>query len=147
MNPASSRYRASGDDPPPTRPTSYRPGVCNIGRTEQRRRYRYASVGLVATAVYLAAVVTASAPTALVLGAFPPLALAVEFFVQARTRFCVKFALLGRYDFSASGGEAGPVTDAASRRADATFALRITVVSLVTAAVTTGLLYAVVRFV
>ena len=147
MTAPSSRYRASVDDPPPTRPTTYRPGVCNIGWTEQRKRYRYAAVGGLAALVYLVAVVATGAPAGLVVGAFAPLALAYEFFVQARTRFCVKFALLGRYDFSASGGDAGPVSEPADRRTDAASALAITVASVVAAAVTTGLLYAVVRFV
>ena len=145
MTSSSSRYRLSTDDPPPDRSSSYRPGDCNIGRTEQRKRYRYAGVGVLTAVAYLATVTALGAPTALVLGVFAPLSLAYEFLVQARTQFCVKFALLGRYDFSASGGEAGAVTDPTNRRADASSALRITVVSVVAAAVTTGLLYAFVR--
>ncbi|MFD1514991.1 hypothetical protein [Halomarina rubra] len=140
-----SRYPSSSDEPPPTASAEYRPGYCNIGHREQRRRYRYAGVGALVTLVYLSAVLAASAPAGLVVGAFAPLALAYEFFVQARAQFCVKFAVLGRYDFTGSGGEAGRVADPENRRADTTSAIRITVVSVVAAGVTTGVLYALVE--
>ncbi|MWG35750.1 hypothetical protein [Halomarina oriensis] len=137
----SARYRATADDSRSDDRTEYRPGVCNIGRTEQRRRYRYAAVGALVTLGYLAALVVTDAPTGLVLGAFAPLALAVEFSIQARTQFCVRFALRGRYDFTGSGGDSGRVTASANRRADTVSAAKVTVFSLLVAGVATGALY------
>jgi hypothetical protein len=137
----SARSPTTSDESRSDEHAAYRPGVCNIGRTEQRRRYRYAALGALATVGYLAAVIVVDAPTALVLGAFVPLALAYEFFVQARTQFCVRFALLGRYDFTGSGGGTGQVTTPENRRADTTTAAKVTGFSVVAAGLTTALLY------
>lgn len=121
--------------------SAYRPGYCNIGRAEQRKRYRYALVGFLTAAAYVAAVLLTSTPPELLLGAFAPLALGCEFLVQARARFCVRFALLGRYDFTGAGGDSGTVDAAADRRADTKYALRITALSVVLAGVVTVAVY------
>lgn len=142
MAPPRTRYRAAPDESSPDRSAAYRPGYCNIGRTEQRRRYRYAAVSALAALGYVAAVVLARLPSFLVVGAFAPLALAFEFLVQARTQFCVRYALQGRYDFGGSGGDAGDVTDPEERRADAVSAAKVTFVAVLAAGVTTGALYA-----
>ncbi|WP_254535083.1 hypothetical protein [Halomarina litorea] len=65
--------------------SAYRPGYCNIGRAEQRKRYHYALASFLVAVVYAASVLLTSVPTELLLGAFAPLALGCEFFVQART--------------------------------------------------------------
>jgi len=142
MAPPRTRYRSASDESSTGRSATYRPGYCNIGRTEQRQRYRYAAVGALAAVGYVAAVVLTRLPSLLVVGVFAPLALAFEFLVQARTQFCVRFALLGRYDFSGSGGDAGDVTDPEQRRADAVSAAKVTFVAVLAAGVTTGALYA-----
>ncbi|WP_254535084.1 hypothetical protein [Halomarina litorea] len=49
--------------------------------------------------------------------------------------------MLGHYDFSESGGESGTVDAPADREADTRYALRITVFSVVAAAVLTGAIY------
>lgn len=126
---------------------SYRPGYCNIGRSERRKRYRYAAVGAIAAVVYFATVAATDTPDALVLGTFVPLSLACEWYIQARVRFCVRFALLGRYDLTGSGGEAGKVTDPDARSADARYAIRITVISIALAAVATAVVYGIVAIV
>ncbi|WP_254544549.1 hypothetical protein [Halomarina pelagica] len=120
----------------------YDPGHCNIGRAERWRRYRYAAVGFVGAVAYLVVIVAAGAPNALVLGLFVPLALGLEWLVQARTAFCVRLALAGRYDFTGSGGTRGLVRSPANRRADARGALRVTVFSITAAGVATAACYA-----
>jgi hypothetical protein len=119
--------------------TPYEPGVCNIGRAEQFQRYTYAGVAAVVAAVYLGACLLLGLPSALLAGVFVPLALAVEWFVQARTAFCVRFALLGRYDTGDGGGE---VTDSGARRADVRQSIRITALSIGIAALATAAIYA-----
>ena len=121
--------------------SAYQPGYCNIGPREQRKRYGYGLVGVLAAAVYVVAVLLTPTPPELVAGAFAPLALGCEFLVQARTRFCVRFALLGRYDFTGAGGRSGTVDAPADRRADVGYALRITAVSIALAGVVTAAVY------
>jgi hypothetical protein len=120
--------------------TSYEPGVCNIGRAEQSQRYTYAGVAAVVAVGYLGACLLLDLPSALLAGVFVPLALAVEWFVQARTSFCVRFALLGRYD--APSGDVGEVTDRENRRADVRQSVRITALSIGVAALATAAVFA-----
>lgn len=122
---------------------SYRPAQCNIGRRQRRRRAAYAVVSALAAAAFVVAYLVGAIPRLLLIGVFAPLALAFEFAVQAYESFCVGLALLGRYDFSDGGGSTGPVTDPANRRDDRLYALRITVASVVLAAVVTAGLVAV----
>lgn len=118
--------------------SSYEPGVCNIGRGEQFQRYVYAALAGVASVAYVAVAVLLDVPSALLAGVFVPLALAVEWLVQARTAFCVRFALLGRYDTGDGGGE---VTSPEARRADVRQSVRITVLSIAIAAAATAAVY------
>lgn len=117
---------------------SYEPGVCNIGRDEQLQRYVYASLAGVAAVAYVAVAMVLDVPSALLAGVFVPLALAVEWAVQARASFCVRFALLGRYDTGDGGGE---VTGREARRADVRQSVRITVLSIVIAGLATAAVY------
>lgn len=59
----------------------------------------------------------------------------------------MRFALLGRYDLTGSGGEVGEVTDPDARSADARYAIRITVFSIALAAVATAVVYGIVAVV
>ena len=118
--------------------SSYEPGVCNIGRGERFQRYVYAALAGVVAVGYVAVVALLDVPSALLAGVFVPLALAVEWAVQARTAFCVRFALLGRYD---ADDEAGEVTSPEARREDIRQSVRITVLSLAIAAVATAAVY------
>ena len=118
--------------------SSYEPGVCNIGRGEQFQRYVYAALAGVAAVAYVVVAVLLNVPSALLAGVFVPLALAVEWAVQARTSFCVRFALLGRYDTGNGGGE---VDGREARREDIRQSVRITVLSIAIAAVVTAAVY------
>lgn len=128
-------------------PSAYRPGTCNIGPSEQRRRYRYAGVCAVVAVAYAAVVLAWSAPNVLLLGLFVPLSLGTELLLQARRSFCVMFGLRGRFDVGgtdgpvATDGGAGRVTDPAARRADRRHAAKLTALGVLGGAAEAGLVY------
>jgi hypothetical protein len=116
----------------------YRPGVCNIGASERRRRYRYAAVALVAAVAYFVAVVVTDAPAVLLVGLFVPLSLGAEWALQARRSFCAGLALTGGYSFDDTDGE---VTRPADRRADVAAGLLFACLGIVAGAVGTAVAY------
>jgi len=122
---------------------SYRPAQCNIGRRGRRRRAAYAGVSALVAVAFVVAYLVGAIPRLLLIGVFAPLALAIEYAVQAYESFCVGFALLGKYDFSGEGGSTGRVSDPSNRRDDQVYALRITAVSVALAALVTVALVAV----
>jgi len=115
---------------------SYRPAQCNIGRRQRHRRAACAGVSALVAVGFVVASLVGAIPRLLLIGVFAPLALTVEFALQAYESFCVGLALLGTYDFSGEG-EAGRVSDPSNRRDDRMYALRITVASATLAALTT----------
>jgi hypothetical protein len=119
---------------------NYRPAQCNIGRRGRRRRAAGAVCGFAVAAALVVGHAVGALPAVFLVAAFVPLALGVEFAVQASTAFCVGLAALGRFDFSGEGGPAGRVADPADRGTDRIHALKISVVSVALAAVTTGVL-------
>ncbi len=120
--------------------SGYQPGYCNIGRQQRRRRLAYAVVAFGATGVGVLGVVVELIPRQLLLAAFVTLALGFEMLIQAYSSFCVRLALLSRYDFRGEGGRAGRVENAKARHADQVYAAKITAASLALAAVSTALL-------
>lgn len=137
-------------------PSGYRPGVCNIGTIERRRRYRHAGLSVVAAVAYTAGVLAWSVPTALLLGLFVPLSLGTEFLLQARRSFCASLGFRGRFDLRGDDpvvtdgggvgrrdGGAGRVTDPAARTADRRYALRLTVLGVIGGAAGAVLVYGV----
>ncbi|WP_435101730.1 hypothetical protein [Halarchaeum sp. P4] len=123
--------------------TSYRPGACNIGRRERRRRYRFATAGFVVAAAIVVAVVLGALPEAILPAIFVPLAVAIEWFLQASKSFCVILGLLGKYSFE-ERGETGTVEDPEAHREDRASAVRITATSVVAAVLITAVVFAVV---
>ena len=123
-----------------TSQSSYRAGVCNIGRRERRRRYMYAAAALVAAGAFVLGVVIGVIPQELVPALFVPLALATEWYLQASKSFCAVLALLGRYSFEESG-DRGTVDDPANQAADQQYAVRITATAVVTAALITTVVF------
>ncbi|MGB9985952.1 hypothetical protein [Salarchaeum japonicum] len=121
--------------------SEYVPGTCNIGERERRRRYRVAYAAFALAAAYVLVVSISSTPAVLVLGAFAPLAVGVEWYVQGRESFCVRLAWRGAFSF---GGDRGSVNGADARRRDRRHAVELTALSLVAAAAITGVTYAVV---
>lgn len=143
-------------------PSGYRPGVCNIGSTERRRRYRYAGISGVVAVAYAAGVLAWSVPTALLLGLFVPLSLGTEFLLQARRSFCASLGFRGRFDLRGdewgaeadapavadgggggddAAGAAGRVTGPAARAADRRYALRLTLLGVLGGSAGTALVY------
>lgn len=120
----------------------YEPATCNIGRGERRRRAVVSAVAFGAAVLYLSLCVVADVPTALFGGVFVPLAIGFEWAIQAHAAFCVRLALLNRYDFRSDGGEVGEVADPQSEWADQTRAAKITVAALVLAGITTAVILA-----
>jgi ferric-dicitrate binding protein FerR (iron transport regulator) len=129
-------------------PPGYRPGVCNIGPSERRRRYRYAGVSGVVAVACAAAVLAWSVPNVLLIGLFVPLSLGTEFLLQAQRSFCAVLGFRGRFDLDGGtdgsmvpDGGAGHVTDPAARRADRRHAARLTVLGVLGGATGTALVY------
>jgi uncharacterized membrane protein (DUF485 family) len=121
----------------------YQPGVCNIGESEQRRRYALGALASLATLALVVGVVAFQYPTWYLLASVVPLIGVAEGFFQARFNFCAGFALAGIYDVSADGGERREVTDETDRRADRKRARQIHAYSVGTALAGTVVIYAV----
>ena len=124
----------------------YRPAQCNIGPQQRRRRAALSVGGLVAAGAIVVAHLAGHLPELLLPGVFVPFAVAFEWGIQAYEGFCVRLALLGRYDFSGAGNDAeatGGVSDPEHRRRDRRHAFRISVISVALAAVATALVVAV----
>ena len=118
--------------------TGYRPGACNIGDRERRRRYRLGAGALLVAAVYLAVVFVSGVPAVFALGAFVPLSLGCEWCLQGRQSFCATLGFAGRYEFA---GDSGAVSDEAARRADRRYAFRLTLLGLVAGGLLSGVTY------
>lgn len=96
----------------------YRPGECNIGEAEQRRRAFLGAVAALLTLGLVTWVLGLDGPWwALALAALPLFGTAEGYF-QTRFGFCTGFASLGIYDVSDDGNDRRRVTDDAARRAD-----------------------------
>lgn len=111
----------------------YVPGVCNIGPWEVRRRWVVGIMGLVATALLLAALVALGVPPiarALVIlpawgGCFSSL--------QGYRRFCGAYAARGMSNFGNDHSTARSVDDEAAHQADLAAVTRMTRDSLLMA--------------
>jgi hypothetical protein len=97
--------------------SDYRAGACNIGPAEIRRRRNTGIAAAVATVILAVALVAIGAPTWARLLVFFPAAGSAVGFIQARSHFCVAYALQGVRNFGPLG-DAEKVTDAADHGAD-----------------------------
>lgn len=105
-------------------PTGYRPGACNIGPAEIRRRWLSGHVGLVATLGLLMALLAVDVAPAVRLLIALPAAAATIGYLQAYLRFCAAFGLTGIYNFGGRA-EAQSVADSAARARDRRRALML----------------------
>jgi hypothetical protein len=113
---------------------AYRPGACNIGTAEIRRRRDFGIAAAVVTVALGVVLVAVDAPPwARLLLFFPAMGAAVGI-LQARFRFCVAFALAGVRNFGPLGGEE-KVADAADHRADLRAAARLLALSALAGAI------------
>lgn len=108
---------ALGADPQAATSTDYRPGVCNIGPAEIRRRRMAGHIGLLATIAILAVLVVIDAPPVARLLAILPAAASASGYLQAWLKFCAGFGSRGIFNFGSLGDET-IVADAEARAAD-----------------------------
>ena len=120
---------------------SYKPGVCNIGRNEIRKRYASGFIFLFIAGVLVISVAAFSLPKLSLLFCVVPLFLSSEGFYQGYFRFCAGFAARSIFDFSGSSGEKGRVSDDEAHGLDMRRAKMINLYSVVTAALVTLVIY------
>ena len=105
-------------------PQGYRPGACNIGPAEIRRRQVAGVLGIVAAlGLGVLLLVLGAPPIARLLVALP-LAAGFSGFLQARLHFCANYGWRGIRNLGAIG-DVERVEDAEARRADRLKALAI----------------------
>ncbi len=109
----------------------YIPGVCNIGRSEIRRRELLGWIGLFATVIAYSLLVYIEAPRIWRLVIFFPAALAALGFLQARMHFCAYFGVRDVFNFE-SAGNLDTVTEGEFRARDKRKAWRIIAYSVIT---------------
>jgi hypothetical protein len=123
-------------------PTSevYKPGSCNIGPVEIRRRYRIGFIGLGAAIVMALMIIILDLPAYTRWFLFAPVFYGVSGFIQAQHKFCYiygfqgVFSLTGKKKFSRSKEEKDIIKDRQTARK---LLLLITIIS----AILTILLY------
>jgi len=103
--------------------SEYRPGACNIGGAEQRRRRLLGAGSLALAFAYLAVVLIAGYPETYILGSFIFLYGGVLGLLQARRQFCAGYAVAGHYGFDDAEGT---VEDSDAHSRDIRQALLIT---------------------
>ena len=118
----------------------YRPGICNIGKKEIRRRYILAALGFVVSAIAFSAIVFLGFQRIWLPALAVPLFLGFEGFYQGRFGFCAGFAAVGAYDFAGSGGSRGIVSKRTDHRKDIAMANRIHMYSAASSICVTALL-------
>ena len=117
----------------------YRPGACNIGAAEIRRRRDTGVALAIVTAILSVALVAVGAPPWARLLVFVPAAGAAIGILQAQFRFCVAFALAGVRNFGPLGVPA-KIADANAHHADLVAAARLISLSVaIAAAIAIGL--------
>jgi hypothetical protein len=117
---------------------AYRPGTCNIGHEEIRRRRRFGHAAAVATAGMIGVLLATEAPRASRVVVALPAAGAASGYLQAHARFCAGFGQQGVFNFGRLG-DTTPVADAdaleADRRRSREISLRSLAIGLGVAAV------------
>lgn len=121
--------------------SGYVPGVCNIGKTEIRKRYAIAVAGFAIAAFASFIVIFYHMPRWMLLLNFIPLMVGFEGFYQGYLKFCAGFAAAGVYDFTGSGGSRNKVTNPDSRSKDLGKAMQIHVYSFVSMTIVTAIIY------
>jgi hypothetical protein len=96
---------------------AYRPGVCNIGPAEVKRRRRSAAFATIVTLAAAAVLVALRVPSVARLALFPFAVATAITWLQVARRFCVAFGAAGLRNFGPLGAETS-VADRASRMAD-----------------------------
>ncbi len=102
----------------------YQPGVCNIGAAEIALRSRVGHLGVLASLGLAALLFRTRAPRAARLTLVVPAGTAAAGYLQARSRFCVAYGLLGVHN-EGPVGRVDVVADPEAQALDAATARRI----------------------
>ena len=121
--------------------TDYKPGVCNIGRAEQRKRYGLGLIGSFITVLITVLIFLEYLPRSTILGVFVASFLGFEGLFQGFLNFCAGFASKGIYDISSSGGQREEVESEEARKKDKVKALQIHLYSLTGSLTVTAFVY------
>ncbi len=112
----------------------YIPGVCNIGRSEIKRRKQAGWFGLILTVLLLGMFIFLNVPPLWRLIIFIPAIIAAVGFLQARMHFCAYFGMQGVFNFSMEVGKTEDVVNEEFRTLDRRRAWRIIIYSVVISA-------------
>lgn len=112
----------------------YRPGVCNIGPAEIRRRRASGWIGVALAVAFLVVAFALALPAPWRLLVALPVGLAAGGFLQAAFRFCARFGMKGLFNFGDVGVEEA-VHETEWRRKDQRKAVSIVGLSLLIAVV------------
>lgn len=121
--------------------TEYEPGVCNIGRTGQRKRYILGASGLITGLLLASANFLTNVSDIIFVGVAALLFIGFEGLIQGRKSFCVAHASKGTYNVSDDGEEEEKVEDEESKKKDLEQSKKIHLQSLGLTVVTTAVLY------
>jgi hypothetical protein len=119
---------------------NYLPGVCNIGKSEIRRRQSTALLGGIATilgAISMGNKYSSHSPR---LWLFIPAMVFAIGWIQSRRKFCLAFGLMGVFNFGRAGATS-KVQSKEDKAADRATAYSILTQSIVLALAITGLIY------
>ena len=111
----------------------YKPGACNIGKNEIKKRYAFGVAGFALTAVLLFLYLYYNVSVGLFILLIIPLFAGFEGFYQGRLHFCAGFGMAGKYDFKGTRNEAGRVKDRKQHRLDVLRSMSIHIYSLYSA--------------
>ncbi len=118
----------------------YKPGVCNIGKNEIRKRYALAVLSFIITAVLFCLFYLYSFTTIWFVVLVFPLLFGFEGFYQGYLHFCAGFGMSRRYDFSGTRNEHGVVNDKKQHLKDLIRSMQINAYSIWSAVLVTILL-------
>jgi hypothetical protein len=121
--------------------SDYVAGSCNIGPSEIHRRYQVAITGGVLYTILAVALIATDQGSSTRLIAFAPAMLASVGFIQARSRFCFAYGLMGVFNFD-TAGDVKKIKDPAALKADRAQAFKIVLKSLVSATLLTAIVVA-----
>lgn len=116
----------------------YKPGVCNIGKNEIRKRYALAVVAFVLSAIVSYATISLNLPKFALILTFIFLIIGFEGFYQGYFKFCTGFAAAGLSDFT---GSRSKVTNSESHKKDMKKAMNIHLCSIISSIIVVTFIY------
>ncbi|MCZ7400690.1 MAG: hypothetical protein O8C61_00540 [Candidatus Methanoperedens sp.] len=119
----------------------YIPGVCNIGKSEIKRRKQAGWSGLIITLILLGLLLYFDAPRPWRLVIFIPAMMTATGFLQAHMHFCAYFGMRGLFNFSPDIGKTDTVEQAEFRAMDQQKAWQIITYSAISGAVLAIIFY------